>query len=35
MSCLCVLVLRFEAVLRIDLRASLGFFTNIFRRADP
>lgn len=33
--CPCVLVLRFEAVLRIDLRASLGFFTNILRRADP
>ena len=31
----CVLELWVEAVLRIDLSASLGFFTNIVKRADP
>ena len=31
----CVGEVRADAVLRIDLSASLGFFTNIVRRADP
>ncbi len=31
----CVLELWVEAVLRIDLSASIGFFTNIVKRADP
>ncbi len=31
----CVLEVRFEAVLRIDLIASLSFFTNIAKRAEP
>ncbi len=31
----CVLEVRSEAVLRIDLSASLGFFTNIAMRAGP
>ena len=31
----CAGEVRADAVLRIDLSASLGFFTNIVRRADP
>ncbi len=31
----CVEVVRADAVLRIYLIASLGFFTNIVKRADP
>ena len=31
----CVLEVLFEADMRIDLSASLGFFTNIARRAEP
>ena len=31
----CVLEVLCEADLRIDLSASLGFFTNIARRAEP
>ena len=31
----CVREVRADAVLRIDLSASLGFFTNIVKRADP
>jgi hypothetical protein len=31
----CVGEVRADAVLRMDLSASLGFFTNIVRRAAP
>jgi hypothetical protein len=31
----CVGEVRADAVLRIDLSASLGFFINIVKRADP